>query len=571
LLLALGGLARHQGAEANRTLFGPNVYVFDPGMAQSDIQQTADTIFSKMEANQFGPERVAFLFKPGAYHVAFNVGFYTQVAGLGLNPDDVQIDGGTDVPAHWMKNANATCNFWRSFENYAVTPSSNNGILQIAVSQAAPIRRLHVKGELRLFAFSERHAAGWASGGFLADSIVDGKVTPGSQQQWLSRNSTWSKWTSGNWNMVFVGCQNAPPATFPIHGYTVVDKTPVIREKPYLYVDQNGGYRVFVPALRRDSQDVSWASGPTPGTSISLDRFYVAHPESSTAGAINRALAKGKHVLFTPGIYRLDQPLRVTSPDTILMGLGFATLIPTQGQPIISAADVDGVKIAALILDAGPAKSPSLLEVGQAKTKVRHTTNPTCLYDLTVRTGGATAGLNDDGIRIESNDVVADQIWLWRADHGASAQWIGNPTKHGLVVDGDHVTVYGLFNEHHEEYQTLWNGEDGRVYMYQSEMPYDVPDQAAWGPGYASYKVADHVTRHEAWGVGIYCFFRDAAIKAPSAVEAPTAPGVRFHNLATLWLSGHPGSQITHVINQSGEAATQISHHQTLNEYPGQG
>ena len=567
-LLVIGGATRLQVAEANRTLLGPSVYVFDPGMAATEIKQTADTVFKKMEANQFGPERVALLFKPGTYHAAFNVGFYTQVAGLGPNPDDVQIDGGTDVPANWMRNANATCNFWRSFENYAVTPSANQGILRIAVSQAAPIRRLHVKGDLQLFAWSQRHTEGWASGGFLADSIVDGTAEPGSQQQWLSRNSRWSRWTNAVWNMVFVGCQNAPAGKFPSPAYTVVERTPVICEKPYLTIDNRGAYHVFVPALRRDAQGVSWAIGPTPGTSIPLDRFYVAHPESSNAAEINQALAEGKHLLFTPGVYRLNQPLRVTSPNTIVMGLGFATLSPTQGQPILSVADVDGVKIAGLILDAGPVKSPALLEIGHARTTVRHAANPTCLYDLTLRTGGATPGLNDDDIRIESNDVVADQIWLWRADHGARAQWSENPTKHGLVVNGDDVTVYGLFNEHHEEYQTVWNGEGGRVYMYQSEMPYDVPDQTSWGAGYASYKVGDNVKRHEAWGVGVYCYFRDAAVKANTAVEAPSTPGVRFHNLTTIWLNGDPGSGIRHIIDQAGAAATASAHRQTLPEYP---
>ncbi len=250
------------------------------------------------------------------------------------------------------------------------------------------------------------------------------------------------------------------------------------------------------------------------------------------------------------------------------MGMGFATLSPTQGRPILSVADVDGVKITGLVLDAGPVKSPVLLEVGHEKTKVHHAANPTCLYDLTVRTGGATPGLNDDDIRIESNDVIADQIWVWRADHGVAARWTANPTKHGLVVDGDNVIVYGLFNEHHEEYQTVWNGEGGRVYMYQSEMPYDVPDLKSWGAGYASYKVGGNVKRHEAWGLGVYSYFRDAAVKATSAIEAPSTSGVRFHNLTTIWLNGRKESEITHIINQSGAPATASAHRQTLNEYP---
>lgn len=541
---------------ANRTIFGPNVYVFDASMSAADIQSTATGIFAKMESNQFGSERFALLFKPGTYRVTFNVGFYTHVAGLGRNPDDVKIQGGVNVNAQWMPNGNATCNFWRTLENFAITPSSTNGITRIAVSQAAPLRRLHVKGELHLFDFDAKRNAGWASGGFLADSVVDGKVVPASQQQWLSRNSTWSHWNNGVWNMVFVGCNNAPAGQFPNPPYTVVQKTPVIREKPYLYVDDSGRYSVFVPALRTNTQGVSWADGPTPGKSIALDRFYIAQPAAASAARINAALAAGKHILFTPGHYLLDDTLKVTKADTILLGLGVPSLVPKKGRPIISTADVDGLTLAGLLLDAGAVNSPSILEVGPIGSAADHSANPTFLYDLTVRTGGAAAGKNDVGVTINSGNVVADQIWIWRADHGAGAGWITNPTKNGLIVNGENVTIYGLFNEHHEEYQTLWNGNGGRVYFYQSEMPYDVPDQKSWMSGktngYASYKVSDKVTSHEAWGVGVYCYFRDAAVKAHSAIEAPSAKGIKLHNLTTIWLNGKRGSEITHVLNNLG-------------------
>jgi hypothetical protein len=549
---ALGG----PGSAANTTVFGPNVYVFDASMPPADIQSTAALIFSKMESNQFGPERFALLFKPGKYNVTFEVGFYTQVAGLGRSPDDVRIDGGVNVNARWMPDANATCNFWRALENFAVTPSATKGITRIAVSQAAPLRRLHVKGDLHLFDFDARWNAGWASGGFLADSVVDGKVIPASQQQWLSRNSKWSEWSNGVWNMVFVGCSGVPAGVFPDPPYTVVKQTPIIREKPYLHVDRSGDYFVFVPSLRRNTQGVSWGDGPTPGTSIPIDRFFIAQPPTASAAKVNAALAAGKHILFTPGHYSLDDSLQVTKANTIILGLGVPSLVPTNGLPAISVADVDGVTVAGLILDAGVVKSASLLEVGPAGGKADHSANPTFLYDLTVRTGGAKPGKNDVGITINSNGVVADQIWLWRADHGAGAAWTTNPTKNGLVVGGNDVTIYGLFNEHHEEYQTLWNGNGGRVYFYQSEMPYDVPNQSSWMSGktngYASYKVADSVRSHEAWGVGVYSYFRDAAVRAESAIEAPAVGGVKFHNLTTIWLNGRSGSEITHIINRSG-------------------
>ncbi len=121
---------------ANDTIFGPHVFVFDPSMAADVIQEQATAIFKEMEANEFGLQRYAILFKPGSYPVLFDVGFYTSVAGLGINPDDVLITGGANVPAYWMPNRNATCNFWRSFENLAIEASDvTNKTTTIAVSQ----------------------------------------------------------------------------------------------------------------------------------------------------------------------------------------------------------------------------------------------------------------------------------------------------------------------------------------------------------------------------------------------------------------------------------------------------
>lgn len=562
---------------ANKTVFGPNVYVFDPSQPAESIQQTTAEIFAKMEANEFGRERYALLFKPGKYKVNFKVGFYTHVAGLGHLPDDVELNGGVSVPADWMPNANATCNFWRTLENFAVIPSETENITRIAVSQAAPLRRLHVKGELQLFAFDKNWNAGWASGGFLADSLIDGKVVPASQQQWISRNCRWSNWTNGVWNMVFVGCEPEPLGKFPEPPYTSVAETPVIREKPFVVVDAKGEYGVFVPALARRTRGPSWTTGKPAGKTIPLDRFHVAMPDKDTAATLNAALTAGKHLLFTPGIYSLDAALQVTKADTVVLGLGVPSLIPTRGNAVITVADVPGVTIAGLILDAGEKKSDALLEVGPTGSAKNHAANPTFLFDLTVRTGGPGPGQNDTGIRINSQHVVGDQLWLWRADHGAGASWKENPTKHGLVVNGQHVTIYGLFNEHHEEYQTVWNANSGRVYLYQSEMPYDVPDQAAWKngkrQGFASYKVADQVTTHEAWGVGVYAFFRDAAVKADTAIEAPRVPGVKLHSLTTIWLTGKPGSEITHVINDLGGRVYANSPpeamRQTVTEFPG--
>jgi len=561
----------------------PERLCFDTNHATADIQGVLDKVYDQMQTAQFASQGYALLFKPGTYYINCNVGFYTQVAGLGQNPDDVLINGGVNVNARW-NNGKALENFWRTEENFAILPTASDtntdifpGITRIAVSQAAPIRRLHVQGELDLFDLwpSCHCGAGYASGGFLADSKVDGKLAAAAQQQWLSRNSTWARWGGAVWNMVFVGCQNAPGNTFPSLAYTVVAATPVIREKPYLYVGGSGNFAVFVPALETYSVGPSWANGPTPGTSVPISQFYIAQPSIDTAATLNATLAAGKNILFTPGTYLLNGTLRVNQANTILLGLGMPSLKAMTGLAAVSVADVDGVTIAGLIIDAGPVNSPVLLQVGSAGSSADHSANPTCLYDLTVRTGGPAAAQNDLGVEINSGNVVMDDTWIWRADHGNGVGWTTNPTKNGLIVNGNQVTCYGLFNEHHEQYQTVWNGNGGQVYLYQSEIPYDVPSQASWMngnlAGYASYKVAEHVTSHEAWGVGIYCNFIDAAVTLNSAIEAPVTPNVSFHDLTTVWLNGVSGSQIAHLINYTGGSVTATQTIQILRDFVGRG
>ncbi|KAI8626951.1 glycoside hydrolase family 55 protein [Xylariaceae sp. FL1651] len=566
---------------ANRTVFGPNVYVFDPSMPMVAIQDKVTAIFKQMEANEFGTERYALLFRPGTYNIVFDVGFYTHVAGLGQNPDDVLIEGGVNVPAYWMPNRNATCNFWRTFENFAINASpATNNTTTIAVSQAAPIRRMHIRSSGGLWLFQvdpNSGAGGWASGGFMADSVVDHTVLPGSQQQWLSRNNKYGSWANGVWNMVFVGDADAPSQdNFPTTPYTTVERTPVIREKPYIYVTAENRYEVFIPAMQTNTQGPSWVNGAvTPGKSITMDDFHIAHPTNACAASINMALDAGKHILFTPGIYKLDDAIQVAKAGAVILGLGQPSLIPINGRPAISVADVSGVTIAGLIIDAGEVASPTLVEVGPSDSSANHASNPTFLYDLTVRTAGCCK--NDVGITINSHNVVGDQLWLWRADHGEGATWNSNPTKNGVVVNGEDVTIYGLFNEHHKEYQTLWKGNGGRLYFYQSEIPYDPPDQRSWmcgrTNGFASYKVADTVTSHEAWGLGIYSYFRDSPTKLENAIEVPAVESVKLHHLTTVWLTGTPGSEISHIVNGKGDRVyantPDTAMRQTMNEFPG--
>jgi len=529
--------------------FGPNVLIFDPSMTNS--QSRLDALFRAQERSQFGSNRYACLFKPGKYDLDVQVGFYTQVLGLGKSPDDVAITGAVRCKARWMANNNATCNFWRCVENLSVTPTLDQNINVWAVSQATALRRVHVKGALNLW------DGGWSSGGFIADCKIDGQVNSGSQQQWFSRNAEWGGWKGANWNMVFVGVANPPPGRWPDPPYTVIEQTPLIREKPYLFIDENGRYLVMVPSLSaKGSQGTTWSAGPTPGTPIPIEQFHLARPETDTAATLNAALSQGKHLLLTPGLFRLENSLRVTRPGTVVLGLGYPTLQADRGTPALVISDVDGVKVGGVLLEAGALNSETLLKVGEPGSRVSHAADPIFLWDLYCRVGGARAGKASCMVTLHSHDVVGDNFWLWRADHGRGAGWTSNPNKHGLIVNGDNVTLYGLFVEHTQEYQTVWNGNGGRVYFYQSEMPCDPPSQEAWKHGevngYASYKVADNVTTHEAWGLGVYCVFYAAPVVAENAIETPPAPGVKMRHMVTIRLSGRPNSGINHVINGKG-------------------
>ena len=544
---------------------GPNVHVFDPSMPPATIQAALDAAFEAQLLSpdaEFGPQRVAFLFKPGAYAVTARLGYYTSVQGLGRDPDAVRIDGNVVADSGWNLHdrGNALINFWRSVENLSVAPAG--GTTTWAVSQAAPMRRVHILGSLRLSPSNDgQPGQGFSSGGYLADSRIDGGVATGGQQQWYTRDSNVGGWQGGGWNTVFSGVVGAPATSFPKPPVTTLATTPRSREKPWLYLDDDGRYRVFLPAQRQHASGASWgARAPTAGRSIPLSRFHVARPGDSAA-TLNAALAAGRNLLFTPGIYPLAQTLAIRRPGTVVLGLGYATLQPVGGITPMSVDDVDGVRIAGLLFDAGTTNSAALLVVGPPGAAARHAADPISVQDVYFRIGGAVAGRATESLVVNAADTLIDHVWAWRADHGdVRPGWTVNPADTGVTVNGARVLATGLFVEHYRKHQVVWNGEDGQTVFFQNEMPYDVPAQAAWssgrGHGWAAYKVGDGVTRHEAWGLGSYCFFsiggRNTHIDAARAFEVPATPGVRLHDLVTVSLGGN--GSISHVVNASGGA-----------------
>lgn len=572
---------------------GVNVKVFDPSMPVAEIQAALDATHAAQVDNEMGARRYAYLFKPGHYGTAeqplqLKVGYYTEIAGLGESPTDVVINGKVEVYNRCLAdggtgNCLALVNFWRTLGNLTINidgkgqDGCRSGANFWAVSQAVSLRRLNVAGGT--FTLMDYCTAGpqYASGGFIADSRLP-SVVNGSQQQWLTRNSELGSWSNGVWNQVFSGVAGAPDdSAFPNPPYTTLDTTPVSREKPYLFVDAKGRYNVRVPAARKNTSGVSWADGPTPGRTIPLSEFFVAEPGDSVRD-INNQLARGKHLLLTPGVYDIARSIEVKRADTVVLGLGHATLTAVDGAIPLDVADVPGVVVAGVTIDAGTELSPVLLRVGKKHgNRPANPANPTTLSDVYFRVGGPHVGKVDTALEVNSDHVLIDHTWVWRADHGVEGftdtqRWNTNTGLTGVVVNGDDVTATGLFVEHFQRHNTVWNGERGTVVLYQNELPYDPPTQADWMKGdvegWAGYKVGDRVKKHTLYGGGVYVFNQNnPSIHTENGFEVPETPGVKLHHIMTVNLSA---GVIDHVVNGVGGPAdlTNVGAPVYIAEYP---
>ena len=127
---------------------------------------------------------------PRAAPLDIPVGYYTEVDGLGQDPSAVVINGG--VTAIGQNGSGALDTFWRSVSNLTihVVPTADGchtGNEMWAVSQAAPMRRVDVKDFTTFMPYCEN--PNFASGGFVADSKLEGGALNGSQQQFYVRNS----------------------------------------------------------------------------------------------------------------------------------------------------------------------------------------------------------------------------------------------------------------------------------------------------------------------------------------------------------------------------------------------
>jgi hypothetical protein len=584
--------------DAETTTFGPNVCVFNDTMSQSAIQADLNAIATQQVplASQFDSGRYSVFFEPGTYGSAasplvFQVGYYTQVAGLGSLPSDTVVNGAIDVFNNLCtagtQNCNADDNFWRSLSNLdlnvdlpATTPAyappaidafgagCDNSAEFWAASQAAPVRRVIINGSVVLQDYCANN--NFASGGFIADSQVSGNLNFFGNQQYMVRNSSiggTNGCPNGLWNMVYSGVVGAPAPVFTgqCQQNTVLPSSPVTEEEPFLYTDASGKFNVFVPAVRSNSSGTSWASGAEAGKSLPLSSFFVANPATPVA-AIDLALLAGKNLILTPGVYNVSAPILISRPGTVVVGLGFATLVPQHGTIPMVVAPNTGVKVSGLIFDAGPVNSPALLSVGTPLPAARSASDPDTIQDIFFRIGGAETTTTSATVSLLDNasNSIIDDVWAWRADHGNNVGWTANKGDTGVVVTGNNVTSYGLAVEHYQKSEVVWTGQGGTNVFYQNELPYDVPSQSVWNEsstfsGYPAFQVGAGVKTFHGYGMGSYVVFinTSATLHVTEAFQAPTVPGVNFSDVFGVWIAGAGG--IDSIVNGTGGPVTSIN------------
>jgi len=525
------GLGETAG-EPNPPSWGSNVIIIAPGedsKYQAQLQDIYAARHTWADDSQFGDDRTAVFLLPGNHSVDIDLPYYFSVYGLGNSPEDTVVKPGPDKVGLRV-NANdidaSTNTFWRSIENLRATQDT----LQFWVSQAAPLRSLHIDGSLELAGGSPFYA----SGGAMMNTVLEGSLSMGTQQQWYTRATYMPPYPQAAYQGSYVcaGCVDAEvgepfastvdwskPGQNGHAGLSYTDAPETFAEKPYVEYD-SGKYYLRIPALRGRDE----LSGPSwdGGEKVGFEKVFVASPKSSAA-TINAKIAAGLHVVFPPGIYQLSAPIKVDTPGIVLLGLGYATLIPAfSSGSLIAVGNVDGVRIAGLMLQAGSTSqgNTALLQWGEkGSTYAGSADDPGFIYDLCARAAGPgpkePVGV-EYFVQLNNGRVIGDNVWLWSADHcGLEETWpcpypqVGT----GLEVNADHVTVYGLMAEHTQGDIVSWKGEHGEVVFLQVEFRYAMGPRS--GPklepaSNVAYRVA--AQQHKAVGGGIYVVIDPATV-----------------------------------------------------------
>merc|ERR1712166_671502 len=511
--------------------------------ADASLQQTIDEIFHKMAEDppgsmpfnaggvlmpfkgQFGTNRQAVLLRRGDYgSLEIPVNFYTSIIGVGSTPADVRVSAIKANDTYPNSAKGGLENFRRSVEGLTCTASQ----ITWAVSQAAPLRRLRIDGDLHL-SQQDGEQVHYTSGGFMADISVGGTLNWGSQQQFFFRNSEFNNvdYTGSGRSFVFVGVRGVPTydQTQPTPYISAVNATPTVAEKPYL-VEQNGDWHMFVPERL---EDLGPGISPRVGRNISMADVFVAR-EGDNAATISAGIKGKRALLLTPAIYFLSDPIRISDPNFVILGIGLPTLVTITGLSSF-IVDAPGVRIAHVLIEAGHPRTrdgtaPLLLWKGSDGVGSDIFTRVGAFAYADEHHNSCTITHADIHVEVRGDRVVLDNSWFWHADHDDCT---GNSTSplsdiaysgNGLVVYGENVTAYGLAVEHTMRSLVNWEGEGGQIFFFQSELPYHDPTFV--DDGYCGYQVAYDIQRHTAYGVGIYQVFPTYTLQSDIRVPPTT-------------------------------------------------
>lgn len=512
-----------------------SVHVMSP--SDSQVQETIDDIFREMGVDppgvrgipfkgQFGTNRKALILRRGDYgDVTIPVNFYTSVIGVGGVPDAVKVGAILANDTYPDTEKGGLENFWRSVEGLTTMHQT----VTWAVSQAAPLRRVNITGDLFL---SQRDGeqVHYTSGGFMSEVAVGGTLHWGTQQQFFFRNCDFASvdYTGAGRSFVFVGVKGAPTQdagkTTPY--ISAVDTVPGVAEKPYL-VEENDVWSILVPSVR---------TAVAPGTQweqtlldemIPMTDVFVAK-EGDNESTITIGMQGKRALLLTPAIYYFDKPLFIKDPNFVVLGIGFPTLVTTSGFSAL-VVEAPGVRVAQVLIEAGHEKTRDATApmfqwngpdgvASDIFTRVGAFAYETDKHQACLQTH---ASIHVD---VPGDRVIVDNTWFWHADHDDCTPVSASPASdkcysgNGLVVSGDNVTVYGLAVEHTSVDLVDWKGEGGLIFFFQSELPYHDPSFA--DQGYCGYKVAYGIQRHTAYGVGIYQVFPTYTLEADMRVPA---------------------------------------------------
>jgi hypothetical protein len=536
------------------------ITVITPGDA--DAQERVNSIFQQMEQDahgnatafqkgQFGIKRQAILLRSGDHgSLTVPVNWYTSVAGVGMRPDDVKIQSFVSKDAYldslWPGSPKGSLeNFWKSVEG--VTTKTDT---LWAVSQAAPLRRSIIGGDLVLSCSDHlcgKNGTHYTSGGFLADVAVNGVLHWGSQQQFFFRNSLLHEinYTTSGQSFVFVGAEGAPvynsSKVKPL--ISSVERAPIVAEKPYL-VELNGEWFIAVPDLVVEARGTAQHEQ---SILIPISEAFVA--KAGDSSEVIQAGIQGKRALvLTPALYGLTSPIYISNPDFVVLGIGMPTLVVTGGlSAIIVGPQAAGVRVAHVLLEAGtPLEFPDATE----PLLFWRGTNGIA-SDVFARVGAFSYEAEfhescrvtkaDIHARFDGDGIVMDNLWLWHADHDDCTKPFGKDPKSdacysetGLVVNGNNAVGYGLAVEHTKADLVRWEGENGKLFFFQSELPYrSNPDFGI--QGHVGFGVGYGVQSFHGYGIGIYQVFNLYSMK----VSFRLPPTANMTNMFSWCITGN--------------------------------